>query len=178
MAQSTPSNPFYQINGAPRGILDVATPFILAALFYCALRDRRSVQLHARYMLATPLPLIEPIAERSLGHLVPPSTSFDMDQFIWILRAAEVAGPVAALWLYALSPKYGRPFLIVAIAMIIQAMLVETVGMTSAWHALFVELGTLPTLPVLAAATTVGALTGWMGWTADLAPRKLKAATI
>lgn len=172
-----PSDPFYQINGAPLGILDVATPFILVALFYGALRDRRSVQFHARYMLATSLTLVEPIAERILGHLVPPFTSFGMDQFIWILRAAEVAGLLAALWLYALSPKYGRPFLIVAIAMIIQAVLVETLGMTSAWHALFVELGTLSTLPVLAAATAVGALTDWMGWTAGLASRKLKAAT-
>lgn len=84
MARSTPSDPFYQINGAPLGILDVATPFILVALFYGALRDRRSAQLHARYMLATSLPLVEP---------------------------------------------------------------------------------------------AVGALTGWMGWTAGLASRKLKAAT-
>jgi hypothetical protein len=177
MARSTLVDPFYQINGARLGILDVATPILLAVLFYLALKERRNVQRHARYMLATPLPLVEPIMERLLGHHIPFFMGLDIGQFIWTMRAAELAGLVMVVWLYAMSPRHGRPFAIVGIAMIGQAVLVETLGITRGWQAIFVWLGTLPTLPVLAAATCAGALIGWMGWTAGLAPRP-RVATI
>lgn len=131
MARNTPSDPFYQINGGRLGILDAATPILLMVLFYVALKERRKVQLHARYILATALPLVEPIIERLLGHLAPPFTSFDPAHFAWTVRAAELGGLVAAACLYATATRYGRPFFIVGMAMVAQAVLVETLGESS-----------------------------------------------
>lgn len=111
--------------------MDAATPILLMVLFYFALKERRKVQLHARYMLATALPLVEPIIERLLGHLAPPFTSFDPAHFAWTVRAAELGGLVAAACLYATAPRYGRPFFIVGMAMVAQAVLAETLGESS-----------------------------------------------
>ncbi|BBF72473.1 hypothetical protein EWH08_17710 [Sphingobium indicum] len=176
MARNTPSDPFYQINGGRLGILDAWTPILLMVLFYFALKERRKVQLHARYMLATALPLVEPIIERLLGHLIPPFTAFDPAQFAWTMRAAELGGLVAAACLYAAAPRYGRPFFIVGLAMVAQAVLVETLGESSVWQTVFVGLGKLPSLPVLVVATIVGGLTVWAGWTAGPAARRHKPA--
>jgi hypothetical protein len=176
MARSTPSDPFYQINGARLGILDAATPILLIVLFYFALRERRNVQLHARYMLATALPLVEPIVERLLGHLVQPFTAFDVAQFVWTMRAAELGGLIATACLCATAPRHGRPFLIVGAAMVAQAVLVETLGVSSLWQTIFVGLGKLPSLSVLAITMMVGALTAWTGWTYGLASRRPKTA--
>jgi hypothetical protein len=40
-------------------------------------------------------------------------------------------GLVAAACLYATAPRYGRPFFIVGMAMVAQAVLVETLGESS-----------------------------------------------
>ena len=61
-------------------------------------------------------------------------------------------------------------------AMVAQAVLVETLGESSVWQTVFAGLGKLPSLPVLAVATIVGGLTVWAGWTAGLAARRLKPA--
>ena len=49
-------------------------------------------------------------------------------------------GLVAAACLYATAPRYGRPFFIVGMAMVAQAVLVETLGAVSYTHL------TLPTI--------------------------------
>jgi uncharacterized membrane protein len=70
---------FARTFGPRLAFIDISTVvwFVLA---YCmALRYRRDMPLHARFMVSTALPLLPPALSRVLGHFVlPASSSFDM----------------------------------------------------------------------------------------------------
>lgn len=180
MAEATVAgNPFYQIYGARLGIMDGSSVLLLGYLYYQALKHRRSVQLHARYLLATPLPLIMPIAGRVINHLVPPLAihgPHDFHLFAWGVRWASLVGVAIAACLYTSSPRHGRPFLVAGGVIVVQQMLFDSVGYTPAWQSVFLALGRVPVIAVVFATLAVGAGLSWAGWIAGARPKRADAA--
>jgi hypothetical protein len=169
MAKATPVNPFYQVYGARLGIMDATTPIILGWLYYHALSERRNIHLHARFMMATPLLLIMPIVSRLATRFIPTLVIHgpeDLHLFAWGVRIANAVAVACAAWLYATSPRFGRPFLVAGLVMLAQAVLFETVALTGAWQSAFAALGRTPMLPILALTVLAAATLSWFGWQA------------
>lgn len=178
MAQATPVDPFYQVYGARLGVMDVTTPIILGWLYFHALSDRRNTQLHARFMMATPLLLIMPIISRLATRFIPALAMHgpeDFHLFVWGMRIANTVSVACAAWLFATSPRFGRPFLVTGIFMLGQAVLFETVALTRAWPSAFTAMGRLPMLPTLMLTFLAAAALSWFGWQAGTLSKRRSA---
>ena len=131
--------------------LDVVAVGGVAYLYYEALRQRRKVHPHSRYMLATVIFLIPPI----IGRLSPLWLGLDIagpQDFHKLHVGFQAANGVAAAIAFALawhSGKHGRPFWIAGGLTLVAALLFETVGEMPAWEAFYVRAAELPTLAVL-----------------------------
>ena len=176
MAASTAAgSPFYQVYGARLGTMDINSVVLLGILYYGALADRRRVQLHARWLLATPLPLIMPIIGRVINDWVPGLVMHgpqDFPLFAWGVRLSGGIALALTAWLYATAPRRGKPFLIAGAALLLQSVAFETIGRTTWWGAAFRALAALPIAPMLLAATVVGLAIDWFGWQAGRAPAR------
>lgn len=162
------AHPFYTLFGARLGLLDFIAMTAFAWLFYGALRHRGKVQLHARYMLATPLLLLAPIVSRLLTDFVPYFAikgPEDMGVFFANLHLSNSVAIVAALLLYASSPRHGRPFLVVAGVALLQGAAFQWLAVTSGWQALFAAYAGVPLLLTAAAGLAAGLALVYAGWT-------------
>lgn len=180
MAQGTVGgDPFYAIYGARLALMDLPAIVLLGWLYYRALADRRVIQLHARYLLATPLPLISPVMGRVIGHLVPGlaiNSPADFGHFAWSARIGNVIALVLAAWLYRTAQRYGRPFAVSAAVIVVQAILFDTVGFSAAWQRGFAAMATVPIVPLLLATAVVGIAIEWLGWRAGTRPARRPSA--
>lgn len=170
---------FYQIYGARLGIMDGTSILLLGYLYYNALKHRRSVQLHAHYLLATPLPLIMPIVGRVLNHLVPPLVMHgpqDFHLFAWGVRWSTMVGLAIAAYLYSTAPRHGRPFLVAGIFVGAQQVLFDTVGFTAVWQSAFLALARVPLVAVILGTMAIGVGISWGGWVAGARRPARKAA--
>lgn len=178
MSQATPVDAFYQVYGARLGIMDATTPIILGWLYFQALAQRRNVQLHARFMLATPLLLVMPIVSRIADTLIPALAIHgpeDFHLFVWSMRIANVVSVGCAAWLYSTSPRFGQPFLVAGVVMLAQAVLFESIALTGTWQSAFTALGSLPMLSMLALAFLVATAGSWFGWQAGTPWKRVAA---
>lgn len=176
MARATASgaDPFYTIWGPSLGTYDLVAFFAFPAFVAMAMRNRRIVQLHARYMLATPLLLTSPILVRILDQHVPGliiTGPQDFHLFRWSLHLSVLLNVAIAAWLHSYDRRYGRPWLLVGGISITQSLLFETLGFMPAWKSAFIALGTLPDTVMAAIAIAVAAAALWFGWTA-VPPRR------
>jgi hypothetical protein len=160
------ANPFVAVHGPGLGIQDLLAMAVFAGLYVGALRHRRNVQLHARYMLATVLLLLAPVFGRLFANHVPalmitgPET---MHLFTYSLHLANAVALGAALVLYASAPRHGRPFLIVAAVVVLQSISYQWLGASLWWREFYVAMGSLPVVfPVLLGLAT-GILAVWLG---------------
>jgi hypothetical protein len=138
------------------------------AYFYCeALRQRRKVHPHARYLLATAIFLLPPI----LGRLSPvlPGLSVAGPQDFWKLEIGfQIANVITAAIAFALvahSGKHGRPFLLAGLLTLLAAVLFQTIGSMVWWERLYARAAELPSAPFALAAALAGAGIGYLGWT-------------
>lgn len=169
MSAAMPSDPFYAVHGSHLGMLDLVAAGMVAWLFARALALRRSAQLHPRYMMATVLFLLSPIVGRLAGQVLPPLHMHGPDEFwkfSWAAQIGNVFALAVALALYREAPRFGKPFLISAAAIVVQIVLFPFVGRSAAWNALFSGVGTMPLVLVLAIGAAVGAAAAWYGWMA------------
>lgn len=178
MARGSEANPFYIMYGPRLGSMDILAPFVLAWLFYQGLSQRRSVQLHARYLMATVLLLLMPILGRLADEVVPALAiegPQDFYLFAWSSRLSSVIALAVTAALYAGAPRHGRPFLAAGAVILVQTILFDTLGATPWWRASYIALGQAPMLPVLAATAIAGAAVSWFGWTAARPVRRAAA---
>lgn len=172
------SDPFYNMFGARLGLLDSLSTLGICALFFMALRRRRNVQLHARYMLGTAFFLIAPILSRLLPILPPLAIAGPADfyRFGYGLHLANGLAAAIALFLCWRAPRHGRPWLIVAGLIAAQSLLFEFVGGTAAWEGLFVAIAAVPAALVAGVGVAAGAMVAWFGWNGLAGTRALTAA--
>lgn len=167
MAQQTfAGHPFYQVFGAGLGLLDLLAVLFFAGFYYGALRHRRRVQLHARYLLATVLLLSTPIASRLFNFYVPGLQvrgPEDMHLFVIGVHLGNAIGLAIALGLYWKAPKHGRPFLLAALFLVTSSIAFQWLAGWTPWQAAFRSIGELPTAVVAALGLGLGALALWLG---------------
>ena len=141
------ADPFMVKFGARLGLLDLIAVAAFAWLYHGALRHRRNVQLHARFMLATPLLLLAPIVSRLLTFHVPYFAIEGLEDFPVFFANLHVSNGVAlvtALWLYASAPRHGWPFLAVAGVAVFQGAAFQWVAATAGWQATFAAFAAVP----------------------------------
>jgi len=164
------------------GFFDPLANIGFAILFWGGLKYRHKVQLHARYMLATPLFVIAPVGFRLLSRYVPAFSS-DTPETAWRFAFAMGGGNLIAfaiaLYLYSLAPKHGRPFLLAAGIIAAQEITYETLGRLPAWAPTFASVSAvnLPFLLMLTGIVSLGI--AWHGWVAGARPSQPRiAATV
>ncbi|HYE28108.1 MAG TPA: hypothetical protein VEA61_07725 [Allosphingosinicella sp.] len=171
------SYPFYAVFGARLGAVDAVSSATMPCLFYMALKWRRKVHLHARYMLAPVLFLLGPILSRLMPVLPPLAITGPADfyRFGYGVHIANAMAVGAAAVLYLRAPKWGRPFLAVGALVAVQSLIFETLGRTAAWEGLFAAIGTVPTALVASLGLGAGAAAAWSGWAAGRIPPRAVA---
>lgn len=174
----TREEPFYNLFGARLGTMDALSSIALPFLFYMAIRWRRKVHLHARYMLAPVLFLLGPILSRLMPALPPlaiagPETFY---RFGYGLHIANAIAAAIAAFLYSRAPRHGRPFLIVGGLILLQSLLFETLGRMPAWQSLYASLAQVPTPLVISLGLAAGILAGAAGWIGGQRPTRREAA--
>lgn len=136
-------------------------------LYYQALRHRRNVKLHAGYMLTTPLVLFESPFSRVMQDHLPflVFTGSEAPQRILDAIVISMAMAIAfAVVMYVRDRKYGVPFLVAAILMLLQAVSMY-VGTSVEWvRQSFAVYAGFPTTVTLLVGFLLGAAVSWIGW--------------
>lgn len=143
--------------------------------FYRALQYRRKVHLHARFMLATLLFVLGPIALRVLTAVGPFAINGDAGYYkiAHVLQFTTACTLVGLAWLIWRAPQYGRPWIEAGIFVALQAAVFETIGRSEAWSTVYPRLAEVP--PHFLAVLGVGlgtavALAGWMKESKSIGP--------
>jgi hypothetical protein len=161
-------SPFHAMYAPNLAWLDVVSVAGIAYFYFEALRQRRKVHPHARYMLATVIFLLPPI----LGRLSPilPGLSVAGPPDFWKLGIGfQVANLVTAAIAFALakdSDKHGRPFFLAGVLIVLAAFLFQTVGAMAAWETIYARAADLPTAPLTLLAVAAGVMIAYSGWVA------------
>lgn len=176
MARATAAGDlFYQMYGARLASYDILATATFAWCVAMALKERRNVQLHARYMLATTLLLIGPVLGRVINKFVPGlmiRSPQDFPLFAWGLHLAGLFAIAIALWLYGADRRFGRPWLVVAVVTIVQSILFETLARSPIWARIYLTVAPIPMPLFLATGLAAGAAATWFGWTRVPARRR------
>ena len=176
MARTTAAgtNPFYNVYGASLGTLDAISTLGIGLLFFQALKHRRKVHLHARYMLGTVFFLLAPVIVRIITDYPPLLIGGPPDfwKFTYGIHASNAVALLLLLILYRRAPKHGRPLATVAALIVLQSLCFDTLGRTGAWRALFYGIGAMPTPSLVAIGVAASAALVWFGWSAVPSQRK------
>ena len=159
-------HPFYEVFGAGLGALDLLAVLFFAGFYYAALRNRRRVQLHARYMLATVLLLATPIASRVLNGYVPGlriEGPEDMHLFVVGVHLGNAMGLAIALGLYLQARRHGLPWLLAAAFLVMSSISFQWLAAAGPWQAVFRGIGELPATLLVALGLLLGAILLWLG---------------
>lgn len=173
------SSPFYDVFGARLGTVDAISVVALPVLFAMALRARRKVHPHARYMLGTVFFLIAPIFSRLLPVLPPLAIEgpADFGRFAVGVHISNALAAGLAVALALRAPKHARPWLAVAGLILLQSVAFETLGRSAAWEALFVSLASVPVAALASLGFAGAVLAIWIGWSAVPPSARREAAT-
>lgn len=170
------ASPFYTMYAARLAWLDFVSVGGVSYFFYEAMRQRRKVHPHARYLLATTIFLLPPILGRLMA--IPLGVTGPED-FHKLGTGFQIANALIAALAFALavhSGKHGRPFWIAGGLIILAALLYQFVGGLPAWERLFALAADLPLVPMAFAAAAAGAAVSYAGWIAGKRPGAPEAA--
>ncbi len=172
------ADPFYAAFGARLAAVDALSSLAIPGFFYMALRWRRKVHLHARYMLAPVLFLLGPILSRLMPILPPLAIAGpdDFPNFAYGLHLANAAAVAAAAFLWLRTPKWGRPWLVAGGLVAAQSLLFETLGRAPAWEGAVAALAAVPVQLVVSLGLIASAGAVWAGWNAGRTPPRAVAA--
>lgn len=173
------SDPFYDIFGARLAAVDAISSLSILGFFYMALRNRRKVHLHARYMLAPVMFLLGPILSRLMPALPPLAIAGPEDyyRFGYGFHLANGLAIAIAAILYIRAPKHGRPWLLAGGLVAAQSLAFETLGRSEVWLALLRAVGALPTPLIAAIGFAASIFILFAGWNARPTPPRA-AATV
>ena len=145
-------------------------------LYYRALKHRRTVWVHAGYLLGTPIILFESPFSRIMTDYLPAFAIRGPQDFPKIMATILWADALSLAFCAAVWWRYrdrANPFLVtggfVALQMVVMGMMGQVAWL---WRALRV-IGEVPSASVVATGFAVGAMTSWAGWNAG----KRKAVT-
>jgi type IV secretory pathway VirB2 component (pilin) len=139
-------------------------------LYYSALKSRRRVHLHAGYMLAIPILLVEPVTSRLFNQYLPGfrfGGPADMGNVINASRAYYLSITLVvmlAIRLYALGVERRRPFLILALMFLVQAAAYWWPGATPWWTSVVTSMSAYSLGTIVACGVTLGVIVTGLGW--------------
>lgn len=173
-------NPFYALWGVKLGFLDVLAFGAVLYAISMALRHRRTVRLHAGYMLSTALPLVSPVLGRVFNQTVPGLIvrgPQDFPVFGGGVQLANLVAGLIALWLWRRDPRHGRPWAVALGVVVVQVVGFQVVAANGAARATFELLARPPLSLLLVLGLAVGAATVAIGWTTGASRRKAELAS-
>lgn len=162
--------PFQAMYGPRLAWLDFVGVGGFAYFYYEALRQRRKVHPHSRYMLATVIFLLPPIFGRLSGIPLGVRGPEQFERLSAGFQAANLLTAAIAFWLAYRSGKHGRPWVLAGIFTLVGAFLYQTVGATAAWEAIYARSADLPSGMLALSAGLVGIAVAYAGWTAGKRP--------
>jgi hypothetical protein len=167
-------------NGPAFGIGMVIAMAGYCTLFYLALKNRRSVRLHAGYMLATPLILFESPFSRVIGMYVPWMNVIGSDGPHAVLDTIVIGNALAAalaLSLYLLDRKSGGPWLVALFFLMLQSLAMWFSPVIPGLRSSFTAYATFPEGLTLAVGLTMGVAAAGLGWRAGGHSKRPRATT-
>jgi hypothetical protein len=163
-------SPFHVMYAPRLAWLDFVGVGGFAYFYYEALRQRRKVHVHSRYLLATAIFLLPPIFGRLMAIPLGVRGPEDFAKLGTGFQIANLAIAAACFWLAWRSGKHGRPYALAGVLTIVAALLYQTVGGMAAWQNMYPRFADLPTTPFAIAAAVAGIAIAWAGWTAGRRP--------
>ena len=164
------ASPFHVMYGPRLAWLDFVGVGGVAYLYFEALRNRRKVHPHARYMLATIIFLLPPIFGRLSAIPLGVRGPEDFDKLGTGFQAANVLIAAIAFWLAYRSGKHAKPFAVAGGLTLLGGLLFEVVGGMPAWRSLFASAAEIPVAPFALAAGLAGVVIAYAGWVAGKRP--------
>lgn len=162
--------PFQLMYGPRLAWLDFVAVGGFAYFYYEALRQRRKVHPHSRYMLATVIFLLPPIFGRLSAIPLGVRGPEDFAKLSVGFQATNILVAAFAFWLAYRSGKHGRPWLLAGVLTLVAAFLFQTVGAMPAWEAIYARSADLPLRALALGAGLAGVAIAYAGWIAGKRP--------
>ncbi len=162
-------DPFRTVFGPGIAVLTLIAAAAIGYLYHAGLKNRHTVPLHARYMLAIPLLFTESILGRIFNEYMPGLTVNsleDVRRIYWAIHLSQLLAIAIALLLYLQDRTVGKPFLIVGVALVLQSIGLEVYDDVAWWRRVHLAGAGLPFFVALTTGTLVGILIVSRGWTA------------
>lgn len=160
----------YEAHGEGLGAYDLLSVLAVAWFFHEALKERRNVHVHARFMIGTLFMLLGPVLARlfAIPLFITLGGSYEPPVLFYAaLAAAQLFIVAIALWLWRAAPVKGRrPMAIVALLVTAQLVLFSVARLSDAWRELFMAIGATSPAIWMALGCVIGALVAWRGWQA------------
>ena len=161
--------------GPSFGIGMVISNAAYLALFYLAMKHRRSIKLHAGYMLATPMILFESPFGRIMERFLPWMNVIGSEGPQAVLDAIVISNLMMvalALVLYLRDRKHGAPWLVAIFFLVLQSIVMWYAPFVEALGPAFSAYAALPQLVTLSLGLAMGVAAGWLGWQAGKPPER------
>jgi hypothetical protein len=166
------SSPVSVTYGPRLGLGSAGLVIGFAYCYWQGLRQRRKVHPHSRYMLATVLFLLSPIFVRLFRYV--PFLAIQGPQDFWKLalniQLANILVAAIAFILAWRAGKRGRPFAEAGAVVLVNDILLQTVGVMPPWQRIFADLASVPLASAAFAAGVAGVIIAYSGWLAGKRP--------
>ena len=172
----------YEAHGEGLGAYDLLSVAGMGTFYYLALKDRRSVHDHARWMIGTLFPLIGPMLARLFA--IPLFITFGehfspVDIFYAALVAAHLFATGIAVWLWRGAPIAGKQPMKWVTALVLGQMIIFAIArLSDSWREVFMDMGRTPSELWLLLGLVIGAILTWFGWQAGKTADSKKAAPV
>ncbi|MBX7539714.1 hypothetical protein [Qipengyuania sphaerica] len=170
----------YEAHGEGLGAYDFLSVTCMGMFYYLALKERRSVHVHARWMIGTLFALIGPMLARLFAiplFITFGSTQAPPDIFYAALVLAQTVALGIALLLWRGAPLAGKqPMKWVALLVFGQMAIFAVARLSDGWREMFMAMGRTDSAIWLVLGLAIGAAVTWLGWQAGKTPQSKKAA--
>lgn len=159
---------FTKMMGISLAGIDLASVVFVAICFYLAMKHRKNVQLHSRYLLATAFPLIGPALARVIAFFVLEMKD-GLDSFKTALDITIMIILVLNLFLLWRDYKAGKPlapFGFMLAFSLTFPLFFYWLGHTQVWDTWIRSYAGIDTPILLGAGMIMGLLSGYFGWQA------------
>lgn len=162
-------NPYRAVFAPGIGVLTLIAFFAIGLLYYGGLKNRNNIHLHARYMLAIPLLFTESIFGRVFNAFLPGlivNSLDDIRNIYWAIHLSQALAIALAAFLYFQNRKFGAPFLIVGMALILQSLALEIFDDLGWWRNVYLASAERPLAVPLLIGLIAAIIIAWRGWLA------------
>lgn len=169
------ADPFYEMFGAPLALYDALATVGALYFYHEALRRRRTIPLHAGYMIGTVLFLLGPIVVRLFGIYVPWLMIRRLEDFYLFdvqLHLSTAVGIAICACLARLKPRHATPFFLAGGIMLAQSLTFKTLGPSAAWRAALEFVVATPSALLFALGLLVVVPVITSGWLLGTTPRR------